>query len=66
MPLVHGLPAVRAVRRRCTQVQRAIWYAATTLVCMDVPGFEVMGRLWCLYEMFYTLINKTSSQVGLR
>ncbi|KXZ45741.1 hypothetical protein GPECTOR_51g727 [Gonium pectorale] len=39
------------------EIQRAIWYASETLACFDVSG-TILGRLWCLYEMFYTLICK--------
>ncbi|GIL84140.1 hypothetical protein Vretifemale_12826 [Volvox reticuliferus] len=39
------------------EIQRAIWYSVSTLVCFDHAG-TVLTRLWCLYEMFYTLISK--------
>ncbi|GLC42781.1 hypothetical protein PLESTB_001417400 [Pleodorina starrii] len=39
------------------EIQRAIWYSTSTLVCFDHFAV-VLDRLWCLYEMFYTLISK--------
>ncbi|GLI60197.1 hypothetical protein VaNZ11_002267 [Volvox africanus] len=39
------------------EIQRAIWYSSSTLVCFDQFA-TVLTRLWCLYEMFYTLISK--------
>eukprot|EP00198_Chlamydomonas_reinhardtii_P010821 XP_001700158.1 predicted protein [Chlamydomonas reinhardtii] len=39
------------------EIQRAIWYATSTLACIDTAG-TILGRLWCCYEMFYTLISK--------
>ncbi|KAG2434953.1 hypothetical protein HYH02_012149 [Chlamydomonas schloesseri] len=39
------------------EIQRAIWYATSTLACIDTTG-TILGRLWCCYEMFYTLISK--------
>ncbi|KAG2434845.1 hypothetical protein HXX76_007730 [Chlamydomonas incerta] len=39
------------------EIQRSIWYATSTLACIDMAG-TILGRLWCCYEMFYTLISK--------
>ncbi|EFJ47980.1 hypothetical protein VOLCADRAFT_117754, partial [Volvox carteri f. nagariensis] len=43
------------------EIQRAIWYASTTVACFD-PAGTILSRLWCLYEMFYTLISKQCAQ----
>lgn len=45
------------------QIQRAIWYATSTLACIDTAG-TILGRLWCCYEMFYTLISKQCAHVS--
>ncbi|KAG2486628.1 hypothetical protein HYH03_014685 [Edaphochlamys debaryana] len=42
------------------EIQRAIWYASHTLACVD-PSGAILGRLWCLYEMFYTLTAKQAA-----
>ncbi len=56
-------PSLGARRRDTFQIQRAIWYAYETLACFDVSG-TILGRLWCLYEMFYTLICKQCAHVS--
>ncbi|KAG2486633.1 hypothetical protein HYH03_014689 [Edaphochlamys debaryana] len=58
---VFALP--QATADHCSyieDIQRAIWYASHTLACVDPSGI-MLSRLWCLYEMFYTLTAKQAA-----